>query len=309
MPEIAVHHFFGARVLRNLPQEIRDRITPELYGTGVRGPDPLGVVRFWCPPVWKHLHGRSSLMHNRLSGPFFRRLSQETRTQTGELQNQLFSYECGFLTHYFLDSICHPYVIFRTGQGKACAGNHRSFEHALDRLFLEQNGMCFRDRPLSRQILRGNGLPETMKPPIDAVYADVFGWNDAWRQINRALKDEIRFIRITEDPGGLLARMMKGGTAGSFSYAEEAYVNADIENRQHREWRNPYETEVISDRSFTDLADLAEEQVLQAVRGLYAYILGEETYPGIIGNRSYESGLDTDDLRNQREPQYEILQR
>ena len=99
-----------------------------------------------------------------------------------------------------------------------------------------------------------------MKPSIDKVYADVFGWKDAWQQINHALKDEIRFIRIAEDPRGMLARFARGGTMRSLSYAEQAYVSADVENEQHLEWRNPYEPAMVSNHSFTELADLAEEE-------------------------------------------------
>lgn len=309
MPEIATHHFFGIRVLEKLPQEIREEINPDLYRIGVRGPDPLGVARFWWLPAWKRLHGRSSLMHNRFSGQFFRCLAQETREQTGELQRQLFSYECGFLTHYFLDSICHPYVIYRTGLGKGFAGNHRSMEHALDRLALERNSMKLRDNPISKQILQKKGLPETMKRPIDAVYAEAFGWDDAWRQINHALKDEMRFARFTEHFDGILPRFERNGTLASLSYAEKAYISADVENEQHQEWRNPYEPAMHSNRSFAELTDLAEERVLQAVRDLYTYIRDRVPYPASIGDCSYESGLKTTDPRNQQDPVFEILQR
>ncbi len=309
MPEIAVHHFFGVRILQNLPPEISGRILPDLFLTGTRGPDPLGIVRFWCPPVWKHLHGRSSVMHNRYSGIFFRRLVQEIRKQTGEPREQLFSYTCGFLTHYFLDSICHPYVIYRTGHGKGCAGNHRSMEHALDRLVLEQNGLELPDRPISRKILLKNGLPKTVKQSVDAVYADVYGWRDAWRQINRALKDERRFVRLTEDPKGILARIARGGTMASLSYAEDAYADADIGNEQHLEWHNPYEPAAVSNQSFAELTETAEQQVIQAICDLYQYLEGNGPYPSSIGDRSYESGLDTTDPRNELEPQFEVLRR
>ena len=309
MPEIVTHHFFGKKVLQDLPQEIREQIDPALYRTGVRGPDPLGIVRFWCLPVWKKLHGRSSVMHNLHSGAFFERLSREARAQAGELQTQLFSYECGFLTHYFLDSVCHPYVIYRTGLGRAYAGNHRSLEHAMDRLELVRNGLALRKRPILRQILQKNGLPRTMQRAIEAVYEDTFGWNDAWKQINHALKDERRFVRLIEDPAGWLARFAKGGTLGSLSYAENAYTKADIENEQHQEWRNPYEPAMVSNQSFGELTELAGKQVRQAICDLYAYIRGEAPYPESIGNRSYESGLETTDPRNQQDPQFEILQR
>ena len=309
MPEIAVHHFFGTRVFQELPEKIRKKILPEQYRTGVRGPDPLGIVRFWCPPVWKKLHGRSSEMHNHGADAFFRRLSRETREQTGELRRQLFSYECGFLTHYFLDSVCHPYVIYRTGLGKAYSGNHRSLEHAMDRLGLARNGMDLRKRPVTRQILRKSGLPVSMKQSVDAVYAEVFGWKDAWKHINRSLKDERRFLRLTEDPKGFLARIARGGTMASLSYAEKAYLNADPENENHREWRNPYEPEMESNQSFAELTNQAAKEAQQAIRELYLYVWDGAPYPSSIGNRSYESGLDESDSRNRREPVFEILQR
>ncbi len=309
MPEIAVHYFFGERVLKELPQEIRERIHPALYRTGVRGPDPLGVIRFWCPPVWKRFHGWSSEMHNRHCGKFFRWLSQETMNQTGILREQLFSYECGFLTHYFLDSTCHPYVIYHTGSGKEYSGNHRSLEHAMDRLALAWNGMKLKDRPITRKILSGNGLPETMRESIDAVYAETFGWKNAWQRINQALQDEKRFAQIIEDPGEILARVFKGGTPGSLSYAEKAYVNVDIENEDHREWRYPYEEGRTSTKSFAELTENAAQQAGQAVRELYLYLEGKGPYPESIGNRSYESGLDAKDRRNQMKPQCEVYPR
>ena len=148
-----------------------------------------------------------------------------------------------------------------------------------------------------------------MKQSIDAVYADVFGWKGAWRRINHALKDEIRFARIMEDPRGRMARFAKGGTMASISYAEKAYENADIRNEQHREWRNPYEPTLVSTQSFAELTEQAEQKAMRAICDLYSYLTGEGPYPVSIGDYSYESGLDTDDPRNQREPQSEVLKR
>ena len=66
---------------------------------------------------------------------------------------------------------------------------------------------------------------------------------------------------------------------------------------------------MVSNQSFGELTELAGKQVRQAICDLYAYIRGEAPYPESIGNRSYESGLETTDPRNQQDPQFEILQR
>ena len=148
-----------------------------------------------------------------------------------------------------------------------------------------------------------------MKTSVDAVYAEVFGWNGAWRRINQGLRDEIRFVRIIEDPRGNLARIAKGGTVASLSYAEKAYTGVDIENEDHREWHNPFDPDRISSQSFTELTELAEQQALQAIRGLYIYLQGKGPYPESIGNRSYESGLDTTDPRNKLRTHCEVYPR
>ena len=144
---------------------------------------------------------------------------------------------------------------------------------------------------------------------LSTLKMDLTASTDAWKQINHALKDERRFIRLIEDPAGCLARLAKSGTPGSLSYMENAYANADIENEQRREWRNPYEPSMTSNQSLGELTEQAGKEAKQAICDLYAYIRGEAPYPVSIGNRSYESGLDTTDPRNKRDPQFEILQR
>ena len=66
---------------------------------------------------------------------------------------------------------------------------------------------------------------------------------------------------------------------------------------------------MTSNQSFGELTEQAGKEAKQAICDLYAYIRGEASYPASIGNRSYESGLDTMDPRNEREPQFELLQR
>ena len=302
MPEVVFHYYFADRVLRELPEEIGSHIRQELYQTGARGPDPFGLIRFWWPPAWRREHGKSSVMHNTRSGQFFSALAKETRNAGQELKDELFSYLCGFLTHYRLDASCHPYIIDQTGLGPGTAGNHRSLEHALDRDLLRKYGLQLRDRPITRKLLPAGPLPENMADPLNRVYRETFGWENAWSNIRKALKDERRFLRLTEDPLGALAKLLPrscGGTIRSLSYAEKAYEDADIWNRERRTWHHPYDPGLESGSSLEELAEEALRKATAGIIGLYGYIYQSNEYPDIIGSDSYESGFDTEDARNQ----------
>ena len=313
MPEIVAHSFFAQEVFDRLPSDMTTRMDVSLYRIGARGPDPLGVLRFWFPPVWRSEHGKSNQMHTSKAGAFFQSLAGEAKATEGTIRDNLFSYACGFLTHYFLDACCHPYVIFCTGLGPGTAGNHRSFEHALDKQILAQHGLSLRDRPVSRMILPSSGLPETLKQPIDRLCRDVFNWKNGWKTINAALRDEKRFVRIIEDPRGrfnrLISRVSANGTLRSLSYAENSYEKADIWNRQHRPWSHPYDGNLLFTESLEDLMDHALELATDAISDLFAYVYERSHYPDRIGNRHYESGFDTEDPRNMNQPRYHLLPR
>ena len=115
MPEIVTHHFFARKVLDHLPKNVTAPVYQELFFIGVRGPDPLGIVRFWWLPAWRREHRKSFVMHHQHSGAFFRKLATVSKESEGQVRDELFSCLCGFLTHYFLDASCHPYIIYRTG--------------------------------------------------------------------------------------------------------------------------------------------------------------------------------------------------
>ena len=313
MPEIVFHHFFARKVFDQLPERVTPAIRPEIYFTGARGPDPLGIVRFWQLPVWKREHRKSFIMHHQRSGIFFRELAAATRSGDRQIRDDLFSYLCGFLTHYYLDANCHPYIIYRTGLGAGTAGNHRSMEHAMDRDLLREHQLSLHERPISRSILASTGLPAGMKTAIDRVYYSTFGWENTWKLINNALKDERRFVRLMEDPRGRLdkaiPKWMHNGTLRSLSYAEQAYQQADYWNNSHTLWKNPYDPSICSNRSLKELETEALSKATEVIPRLMDHIYGQGSYPEEIGSLSYESGLPTDDARNQRNPQYDLYPR
>ena len=134
MPAAYAHYRFGTDVLALLPHSLRETIVPYegLYCIGLHGPDLL----FYCHalhdnPVIRLGHA----MHNQPGRVFF----QNALPALSPLQDAApsLAYLCGFLCHFALDSVCHPYIeqaVRETGL------SHSELEAELDRFCMKKDG-------------------------------------------------------------------------------------------------------------------------------------------------------------------------
>lgn len=133
MPSTYAHLRFGRQALERLPEPLRLRALehPQLCRVGFHGPDPL---------FYHSIFSRSSLTelasryHHIPGKVLFTDLCQRLRQspQPGD-----FSCLMGLLTHYTLDSLCHPLITRLDAQG-VCG--HSELESEFDRFLLEQDG-------------------------------------------------------------------------------------------------------------------------------------------------------------------------
>lgn len=127
MPTTYTHYRFGCDVLKSLPAQIQEQILPyrELFDIGVHGPDLL----FYYKPLSKHpVNQTGYAMHGRPGRDFFR-AAKSSMDQTSESGPGL-AYLYGFICHFILDSICHPYI---EEQVRQTSITHSEIEAELDR--------------------------------------------------------------------------------------------------------------------------------------------------------------------------------
>ena len=107
MPSTYAHRRFGANVLEHLPTEIQNQITPyrELYDMGLHGPDLL----FYYHAASSNKVGQlGNAMHEEPGEVFFAPAREVIRKT--EDRGAALAYVLGYICHFALDSICHPYV-------------------------------------------------------------------------------------------------------------------------------------------------------------------------------------------------------
>ncbi len=298
MPDPAVHVSFGREVLASLPEEVRDFIIPGPYTFSLFGPD----VWFLYKPFGRH-ESRGRRMHTTKPGLFL--MSLFRRAAVSACQAEMFSYLAGFMCHYALDSTAHPYIIYLTAEKHVFPRSHMSLEHALDAAVMRRDGCWGTKHPVTDNYFPRLVLPDSLQTDLDTVYESVYGWTGCWTDMNRACLRYRACFRIMENPRGIaarLARVTRIPGLRSLMYSESFFHDKDPENEEHRTWRHPFDSTLISDESFPDLREKARRFAVQIITAAYRLLRygegSDENLSLLIGDRSYLSGLPSEDPRN-----------
>ena len=130
MPALYAHRRFAREVMPCLGRRLEGK--EALYFAGSQGPDPL----FYYNPFMKNpVTDLGSLAHSLSGREFFTAVCARLGKEPAQAR---MAYLWGLLTHYCLDSFCHPYV-----NGLADGGicNHTELETEFDRMLLTMDGI------------------------------------------------------------------------------------------------------------------------------------------------------------------------
>ncbi len=299
MPDVTVHAVFGQRVRNALDPTVQAILVDEPYHFALFGPDPW----FMHKPWQGRRNARGRRMHTTKTGAFLMALADQCRGQ--KHPEAMFSYLSGFLCHYALDSAIHPYVYRMTLSKYARPCAHRALEHSMDVCELIRQGFWGEKHPVTDHFFPILRLPKEMEEDLDAVFGKVYGWKNTRRALNRCSRLYRTLYRMMEKPDGIasrMAKMTKKPFWQSVAYAESYLAKKDVENVSHDRWEHSHMKDVFSCKSVSEMEQDALENACEMIGAAYGYIFGQsltrEQLSGIIGNRSYLSGLPVDDPRN-----------
>ena len=133
MPTTYTHYVYGQEVFQMLPTNIQKEIHPfmGLYNIGVHGPDILFYYRSFCK---NKINQYGVKIHKEPMEQFLRHAFSVYRKQ--EQKQEAYSYLAGFMTHFILDSSCHPYIRKRIRENGI---SHTEIETDWDYLMMERN--------------------------------------------------------------------------------------------------------------------------------------------------------------------------
>ena len=322
MPGFTTHYLFGQRALKDLESETEVKPIehyPNCFNIGLQGPD----LFYFNPQAWVlYDHNIGDRIHDENVNAFFEALMTERDKFKKAADREICdSYILGFIGHYTLDTLCHPYIYYRT----------KHFNHSKDSGTFDFGLHVFLETDINNAVLRHttHEKPSQFKgwstirlnPHEEAVLTRLLyraiprafsGTKQHFRHIHSAFRTAPIVQWLLHDPTGLKkigVRMIEGRFAGhaivsSMVPNDNVVKYKDPCNTSHKKWSNPWDESITSTASIYDLMD---EASLVFGRRVNLYINGFESKPmdrhgehgawknailNDLGNNSYCTGLD-----------------
>lgn len=319
MPDIITHYIFGldtAQNLKHTPLYPCLKENRDLFLIGLQGPDPI---------YYHHLRKKdnkayvASKMHTEKTGDFL--ISALCQIKKYDIESKEFSqglsYLSGFICHYILDSMAHPYVFYLGGcyledvpETRKYMGLHRKIELAIDTILCEERfSIKSSNFKVHKHILKNIKIPECITTMFDETLFLNYGINGGGAIFKDAYEDIRTYYKITYDRFGtkkafatLVSPLLPKSTSpfvGSFSYFNCINPTFDYMNLEKRVWLHPVTGNVYT-FSFYDILRNANKKsnfLLQAAYDFATSKISAEEFRSLLPNISYLTGLPTEDTR------------
>jgi hypothetical protein len=211
---------------------------------------------------------------------------------------------CGFLTHFSLDTVAHPYVFYRTGlynkQTQEYRGYHLMLERAIDNIYIEQRGYYPNIYNIKQRHFARKDIPQSIVSILNQAGATLYqqpDMGDMYRQGYKDFRNAFRWLNF--DPIGfkkVFFRLLDRVTKGEILYSALSaynYVNAGIDylNLQRMTWHHPSTNEPFN-LTFDELFAQATQKATKLIRLAENYFSSNDaSLFANIPDESYDTGL------------------
>ena len=313
MPDIITHYIFGLDTAHNIKQSPLYGILKEhreIFLIGLQGPDPIYYHNLGRKNNKAHVASR---MHNEKTGDFL--VSALCHTKKYDINSKEFheciSYLSGFLCHYVLDYIAHPYIFYLGGryiaddiESHKYQGLHKKIELAIDSILCEEKfGIKASHFKIHKHILKNITLPKSILNLYDETLFLLYGINNGGALFKEAYNDTRTYFKTSYDHLGtkkLVANIVSpllpkqfAGYATTFSYFHCIKPNVDYLNTHRHVWLHPVTGNVYT-FSFYDLLKNAMKKSTSLLLLAYDFAIGQTSAEDLrnhLPNVSYLTGL------------------
>ncbi len=276
MPAAVTHNIFAEKVLINLKENMQIVINEDAYYFGAQGPDFLFMHRFLPWMRGESISEYGHKVHMAKPSQVLKIMKEFAKSEDG---NRAYSYFLGFICHYSLDSVCHPYVNFvaeelledEPEQSKNVF--HGECEAALDAIvYRVVKGGVAANIKMKEYYSCDKENEEMIIKLYKTLFKELFSDEINTEILKQVMKDAKKVFGKLSDSTGIkkwiLSVVEKGKERNISSHFIPEIEKGDFDyaNFSKSEWKD-YKANVRSE-SFLELMDMAEKKATDIICGL-----------------------------------------
>lgn len=314
MPDIWTHILCGNKSIatvdnEELYSEIINRLN--IFKLGTQGPDIFYYYRFWSGLNTKGEKILGHLMHTNKTGEFLINCLKYLKAQSDrDNYFELLAYVMGFISHYSLDSIAHPYIycyaLSKCSENSSnyMAGScHKKLEVVIDNIYIKENSeLRLGGMQPYEAIDVGFCVPVSVNDCLRTQIKKIYNFEIKSNIINNAYRDMKLGLKLLHDPNNIKLRTIRFiekilGTPEKYSCAFYPVIvdnSFDYMNVSHNEWNNPYKRQESCRESFNDLLNKAILESSSKILASIGFLNGEVSeyeLKSFFPNISYLTGM------------------
>lgn len=309
MPLITTHTYFAKDILLKLKTEITSTFKDKknIYTLFAQGFDPFIFYEFFKLRKYK----LQEYCHYTHTDTFFLNLINKIKEKNLHNDATTLAILYGHLCHYILDSIMHPYIVYKTGiyykekpETKKYKGLHNELEMQMDAYMYERkNNTPFKNFKIHKHLITKEKLSKEIINLLNETYEETFNIKKGGTKYCIGCKNMYYSYKfLIEDKTGLkkkIYRLIDKIT----STKEKPYehfsshittINKNYLNEEHNTWINPWNKEKTSNSSFLDLYEQAIEEGIKLLTATHQFLNNQISiadYKKILKDNSYLTGL------------------
>lgn len=312
MPSITTHYIFSKDVLNNLPKESVNKIANEidLYHTFSQSHDIL-FYYFRNLKKRKEINKLGHYAHHNKTQEYLINIIKEIKNNHLENNQQLVAYLYGSITHYVLDSTCHPYIFYKTGvyrkedkKTQKYKGQHNVIEKHLDAIYYEKTtNKKYNTCNINKYIINNKKISKDLIKSISNVYKETYNKNNIGKYFYQSIKDTKIFNAfIVNDYFGIKKIFLKIFDLilkKNFSYLSIysnhiTKPNYEYLNLKQKIWNHPSNPNIKFNYSFDDLWHISLKKSIKIIKEVNKVLYDNKDISEIlkyIPNLDYATGL------------------
>ena len=312
MPSITTHYMFSKEVLNNLENKEKNILKSKLdiYHTFAQSHDYLFYYKFGAKH--KEINKLGRYAHHNKTQEYILNIIKEIKNNNEEYNPELIAYLYGSITHYVLDTTCHPYIFYKTGvyrkkepKTKKYFGGHSRIEKDIDAYYYKKyTNKDYNKCNITKEVIGNPIFSNKLINVINNVYNKTYKANNIGNYYIKTIKNtKLIYNLIIKDRFGIKKAIYK--ILDFLINKNKAYIstystyiknpNINYLNLEKKEWNNPSNPDLRCNKSFEELYDDAISRTIKIIKEVNKVLYEDKPIKHLVDfipDLDYSSGLE-----------------